>query len=384
MSVLARSSVGTELVGRLAVRGKAAAAVGRELDSLRALGPRLYRSQARDPIAHQLATSGRKSVYRSIWEDAVRAVGGEVREFPPGYLLVQRGDRSLRLWGHFVPVDDPVTLRLAGDKPAAHALLAEAGLPVPRHRTVRVPDLDEALDFLHQTERIVVKPASSTGAGSGVTGGVRTRADFLSARLAAARHDADRLLLEEHADGDEYRVLVLDGDPIGVVRRLPPRVVGDGVSTVKALVHAENLRRQAADGWAGLWPIRLDLDARIALRHQDLGLGSVPAAAHVISVKHSTSEGSEKDATVVEVGDPAVAGVVGDAARAARAIGVRLASVEMVTLDARVPIRDAGGVVIEVNTTPGLAQHYIVSNVDHAVPVAATVIDRLLTAQPPD
>lgn len=384
MSLLARSSVGSELVGRLALRGKAAAAVGRELDSLRALGPRLYRSQARDPSAHHLATSGRASVYRSIWEDAARAVGGELREYPPGYLHVQRGDRSLRLWGHFVPVDDPVTLRLAGDKPAVHLLLAEAGLPVPRHRTVRVHDLDQALDFLDQAGRIVVKPASSTGAGSGVTAGVRTRADFLSARLAAARHDADRLLLEEYAEGDEYRVLVLDGDPIGVVRRLPPRVVGDGVTTVVGLVQAENLRRRDAGGRAGLWPISLDLDARITLRDQDLGLGSVPGAGRVVGVKHSTSEGSEREATVVEVGDPTVAGVVGDAARAARAIGVRLASVEILTLDARVPTRDSGGVVIEVNTTPGIAQHYIVSNVDQAVPVAATVLDRLLAAQSPD
>lgn len=373
-----RGSLAAEALSALAGGGKAGAALGRELDTLLSLGPRLYWRQARDPTARELAGQGRKSVYGRIWEDAAALIGAQLSENPPGYLELRSGDRSLRLWGSLLPVDDPVTLHLAGDKPAAHAVLTAAGLPVPAYCTTAIADLDAALAFLRDHRRIVVKPASSTGAGRGVTGGIDNRGDLLRARLRAARFDSDRMLLEEHAQGKEYRVLVLDGEAVGVVDRLPPRVGGDGTSTIAALVAGENRRRRAAGGAAGLWPIRLDLDALIALRSQGLTVRSIPAAGKMVSVKSTTSEGSERDATVVRLEDPAVAGVVTDAATAAAALGVRLASVEIVTPDPAVSLTSAGGVVIEVNTTPGLAQHYLVGNPREVVPVAATVLSRLL------
>lgn len=373
-----RGSLAAEALSALAGGGKAGAALGRELDSLLSLGPRLYWRQARDPAARELAGHGRTSVYRRIWEDAAAQIGAQLSEGPPGYLVLRLGDRSLRLWGPLLPIDDPVTLQLAGDKPAAHAVLTAAGLPVPPYCTTAITNIDAALAFLRDHRPIVVKPASSTGAGRGVTGGIDNRGDLLRARLRAARFDSDRMLLEEHAQGKEYRVLVLDGEAVGIVYRLPPRVGGDGMSTIAALVARENRRRRAAAGDAGLWPIRLDLDALIALRSQGLTVRSIPEAGKIVSVKSATSEGSERDATVVRLEDPAVAGVVTDAARAAAALGVRLASVEIVTPDPAVSLTSAGGVVIEVNTTPGIAQHYLVGNPREVVPVAATVLSRLL------
>ena len=106
----------------------------------------------------------------------------------------------------------------------------------------------------------------------------------------------------------------------------------------------------------------------------------MPEPGRVVDAKSTTSEGGERDATVVDVDDSRIAGIVGDAARAATAIGARLASVEIVTPDPSVPLAEAGGVVVEVNTTPGIAQHYLVSNPDEIVPVAEAVLQRLLAS----
>ncbi len=364
----------TELLGSLAVRGKAGAAVGRELDAVRTLGPRLYRKQAKDSTASKLAGAGRAAVYRRIWEEAAVEVGAELREYPTGYLELSRGNRVVRLWRHLTPVDDPVTLQLAGDKPAAHELLTRAGISVPPHTTVAVSELDAAVGFVRGHERCVVKPASSTGAGNGVTGAVRDRADLLRARLRAARFDSERLLLERQVEGDEYRVLVFDGEVLGVVRRLPPRVTGDDTSSIAELAERENERRRTAVGEAGLWPIRLDLDAVLALREQGLTVRSSPPRGTVVRVKNATSEGSERDATAIAIDDPAVGGIAADAVRAARALGVRLASVELIAPAAANAAPASDGVVLEVNTTPGLAQHYLVANPGATEPVAVKVL----------
>jgi cyanophycin synthetase len=343
------------------------------------LGPRLYARQWRDSTGSELGGAARVAVYRRIWEQAALAIGATFSEGPPGYQRISRQGREARLWRQLVPLDDPVTLRLAGDKPAAHAVLEEADVPVAPYCAVDVGDLAGAEAFVRAHSPSVVKPASSTGAGRGVTPGVATRTDLLRARLAAARYDSERMLLERQASGDEHRILVLDGEPIGAVLRRPPVLIGDGSSTIAELVERENARRREARGCAGLFPLSLDLDALITLGGSGRSFRSVPGSGEAVTLKSATSQGSERDATVVPIADARIAGAVADAARAARAIGGLFLSVELVTPDPALPLHEAGGIVLEVNTTPGIAQHYLVSNPESIEPVAERVLDRLLT-----
>jgi cyanophycin synthetase len=202
----------------------------------------------------------------------------------------------------------------------------------------------------------------------------------LAARFRCGRYDAEQVLLEAMMRGTEYRLLVLDGTPIGAVVRRAPSVVGDGHSTVAELVVDENNRRGRARGWAGIWPITLDLDAVLTLRSQGLTISSVLPAGRLAQVHMGSTEGSERDADVVDVGDDKLAGVRSAAAAAAAALEAEYVSVEVITDDASVPLEQSGGAVIEVNTTPGIAQHYIVSDPTVVVPVATSVLRRLLTA----
>ena len=70
--------------------------------------------------------------------------------------------------------------------------------------------------------------------------------------------------------------------------------------------------------------------------------------------------------------------VVAAGAEAAQAVGARLAGVDVITPDITLPLGEAGGVVIEVNTTPGYYYHYMQR--DSRVPVASLIVQRLLEA----
>src|SRR2546430_8993753 len=119
-------------------------------------------------------------------------------------------------------LDDEVTLRLAADKPVAHSLLREAGVPVPEHAEFELDDLATPLAFLDRdASPCAVKPASGTDRGTGVTCGVRDRADLLRARLRASRWDR-RLLIERQGPGDPYPPLLLDGELLPPPPRAPP------------------------------------------------------------------------------------------------------------------------------------------------------------------
>lgn len=359
---------------------KGAMTLAREADELRRLGPALYMHQLRDRTGALLSGPYRNAVYTAIWRDAATELGADISPWGDGYLDVRLNAHHARLWQHLVPLGDPIALRLAGDKATAHELLSAVGVPVPPHTLVHASNVRAAEAFVTAHGPCVAKPGRNTGAGSGVTGGITTSGDLLAARFRSGRYDAEQLLLEATVRGSEYRLLVLGGTPIGAVLRRPPSVVGDGRSTVADLVAAENARRCRARGWAAIWPLTLDLDAALTLRAQGLTASSVLPDGRVAQVHVGSSQGNDRDADVLDVDDPGLAGVRAAAMTAAAAFDADYISVEVITEDPSVPLQQSNGAVIEVNTTPGIAQHYIVSDPSAIVPVAVPVLRHLLDA----
>ncbi len=323
--------------------------------------------------AEEQLTAARTAVYRDIWTAAAERAGAQVRETEGGFLQVTRGEAVTLVRENLVELDTPAVLELTGDRVAANAYLARGGLPVTDSLGFTLADPRPALDFLRTHGRCVVKPAYGTGAGAGVTCDVQTLEDLVRAALSAVRY-CPELVVERQLDGDEYRMLVLDGTVVGAVRRRPPSVVGDGGSTVTELVLAENRRRLAAGGHEGLFLLQLGLDACLTLRRQGLSPASVPGDGERVTVARAVNTGAAADCEAVRP-SPALAA---DAVAATQALGLRLASVEIATPLPDLGTAAPGAGVIEVNSTPGLTYHYHVRNAAGVQPVADAVLDVLL------
>ncbi len=365
----------TRALAALAERGRVGAELGWRLDMVRALGPVAAARHLR-PGSDPSTTW--EDFHRRIWQEAADAVGAELEDLGAGFLVLRRGGRSTTVWQYHVMLDDPVTLRLALDKRLGHRLLAVAGLPVPSQLEFALDDLGAAQAFLAGSPSpCVVKPASGTGGGHGVTCGIARADDLVRACVRACRWDR-RLLIERQAAGDEYRLLVCEGELLDVIRRRPPVLVADGRSTVRQLVEAENVRRAALCGWAGLRPIDIDLDCLFTLRAAGLTLRSVLPEGRPIRVKSTANSSGPSDNETVHA---VSAELVAEAVTAARVLGVRLAGVEVITPDPGTSLRRAGGVVVEVNGTPGLHYHYLVANPERSTAVAAPILSRLLAPE---
>ena len=362
-----------ELLARTGRPGRDAAA---GLDLLRSVGLRESRRRRRDGARRDaLSGDGRRPGYTALWQTAAAQVGAEVLDLGGGFLELRRDEASTRVWNGWVMLDDIVTLRLAEDKALAHGLLADAGLPSPAHRRFDRDDLLPALEFLAAVgSACVVKPLASAG-GSGITAGVRTPAQLRRACLRAGR-ESRALIVERQAPGDVLRILLYDGEPLDVLRRRPPTVVGDGRSTITELIAAENDRRFAAAAGERPWVLRADLDCVFTLQHAGLSLRSVPPAGERVAVKTAVSQNgpADNESILGETSDELLAA----AALAARTLGVRLAGVDVITRDPARSLSDAGGVILEVNARPGLHYHGEVREPERAVPVATLILDRLL------
>lgn len=355
---------------------------GRYLDVLRSAGFRYawYRVR-RDSRQSALRASGRRALYQRIWTDAAAALDATIVDLGNGFLEIERNGASTRVRDRHVMLDDAVTLRLASDKRMVTRLLTAAGLPTPEQIEFEQQTVHRAESFLAESDAAcVVKPASGTGGGTGVTTGVRTASELRRASRRAAR-SGGRLVIERQADGSVFRLLFLDGELLDVVRRGPPTVTGNGRAEIRDLVMAADRRRALDPGNEGVEPLTIDDDSLITLARAGMSPRTQPAPGVAVAVKTATNQNGPRDNAAYRgvLSDALVA----DAARAASVLGLRLAGIDVITPDPKVPLVENGGVLLEVNGAPGLHHHYQVNNTEAATPVAVPILRRLLGEGPP-
>jgi cyanophycin synthetase len=326
----------------------------------------------------QIYFQHRVAEYRQMWQQIAEAQGGVFTELASDLWQIDIGARRVRILNYKVEFDNPVTLGLAGRKTVVHRLLNAAGLPVPEHAVFTLDRLDDARRFVERhPQGCVIKPAGGSG-GVGVTTHVLGPGEVRRAALLASLYDTE-LLVETMIPGESYRLLVLEGKVINAVVRRGPRLEGDGVSTVHRLLDAENSRRKATR----LPPLDVDRDCLFTLHYQGLTLESRPEKGRVFVAKSINDPRKYVEVRTVYTNtadDLICDSIRRDAEAAARLVGSDFLGVDVITPDPSVTLRESGGVINEVNTTPALHHHYDASH--QAYPEAAVlVLQALLNRQ---
>jgi cyanophycin synthetase len=319
---------------------------------------------------------GRSTFYRSLWQEAAAAVGAPITYPDDYYAEIRLPGSVLRVHDHITSLDDLATGTIAANKPLVDRLLAARGLPVPRSVVCRFDDARTGWAFAGALGcSCVVKPARGTGGGTGITTGVSGKVALVAAMARAGGHCHD-VIIEEHLPGDNYRLLYLDGELLDALQRRPPTLCGDGRATIKQLIAADDERLRERGVGLDRSPFAIDRELRRALRDSGRRLSTVPGSGELVRLKAVVSQnGTQYNEPVNDRVCPAVAQA---GAQAAAAVGVRLAGVDVITTDPSVPLGASGGAIIEVNTTPGLHYHYMVTG--EPTPVALLILQRLSEA----
>lgn len=243
----------------------------------------------------------------------------------------------------------------AENKCLTYSILAGHGINVPDYRAMlsdaAVPV--EAFTMLKRHAELVVKPAQ-TNHGDGITVGVNSVKRLQEAVEYAKRYCKleDDIIIQQQVYGKEYRFLVVDGKTIAVAHRRPPRVIGDGESTVLELIEQANLDPRRGDGHSSILT-KISLDDVVHFAGKNL-LTRIPDDGEVLEVLATSnlSRGGE----AVDCTDIASKELMDMAAKAAQSCFLGVAGVDIMTSDITTSdISDS--YVIEVNLTPGIRMH---------------------------
>ena len=323
-------------------------------------------------------TEIRHRAYFNWWVAAAEEMGAEITDIGQRYCRITKGELSTIIQDSSVNIDTYLSAMLVGNKPFIHDILESTGCRVPRYREYDFADLETAADFMASVGgRFVVKP-SAGWAGFGVTTGVNSRSRLRRASIAAASANfRQRPMIEEEVEGDSFRLLYLDGRLIDAVQRRRPTVIGDGKSTIRQLIRRENEQRLGSGPSRAFWHLAVDLDCEFYLEDMGLSLSTVPPAGELRDVKNVANQNSNRDNSTVRRDVHPYFHDLGR--RICSLLGVKFIGVDVMAPDLTVPLDDNGGMVNEINVSPGLHHHELIANPEEGAKVFSQVLNYIFS-----
>lgn len=284
-------------------------------------------------------------------------------------LRLTKSGRITHVIGYDFALNSATAKMLCKDKSATSDLLAHVGLPRVEHRIFHGPQLkgyvpshgnwQVMLKLFNDWGRdVVCKPNEGTG-GKNVMR-AQSEAELEEAAMEVLTRSRALCLSPFERVDSEYRVAVLDGEMQFVYRKERPALAGDGRRTLRELL-IDRLRQ--AKNFTG------EVRGLVNLGDDVEGFERVPAADEtvVLNWRHNLGQGAAPK--LIEKEAPEVRAIGELALRAVAALGVRLASVDIMATV-------SGPKVLEINS--GIMMENLVRSSSFGQTMAYDFYDRIV------
>jgi cyanophycin synthetase len=273
------------------------------------------------------------------------------RHLGAGVFQLGWGAHRVQILHSKVDSDSALGVAVAQNKWVASEWMRRAGLPAPLHRLVG-NEMEAVAAQSTFGWPLVVKPADRDR-GEGVTVDI-TSETALGSAFRQASGLSSQVLVERQVRGVCHRLLVVRGEVLYAVKRLPIAVQGDGQRTISELIAAANAVQLALPSWARAPLYPSDEPALACLQQADWNLDSVPPTGVWAALRRIESTqwgGLDEDYSASLHPDNAAI-----ACQAAALFGLDVAGVDIISPDITRAWHENGAIINEVNSAPVLGQ----------------------------
>src|SRR6201988_4832660 len=246
-----------------------------------------------------------------------------------------------------------IAVELASDKEETNKILASLGLPVPQQELVQSET--QAVRAARRIGFPVVTKPYNGNHGRGISIRLMSEPEVVHGFNVAREHSRS-VVVESFLEGDDHRLLVVNGELVAATRRTPGHVVGDGERNILQLIELVNQDPRRGVGHEKvLTRLELDAQAEKMLERANLTRDSVPEAGRVVYLRSTANLSTGGTATdVTDIIHPDNRDM---AVRAIRAIGLDVGGVDFLSPNIAESYRTIGGGICEVNAAPGFRMH---------------------------
>lgn len=283
----------------------------------------------------------------------------------------RRGPARAQLFGYDFSLNTATARAICKDKAATSAMLAHAGVPHIPHWLFHTPEMAAYVPHTGNWNSLLNLLAAHPGGlvckPNEGTGGNHVRHVKTTLQLEAAVSEifavTRALCVSPFVSFDaEYRVAILRADVEFIYQKRRPVLTGDGRQTVRALL----LARLAGNPWT-----KSEFEALSDSLAAGLRLDDIPPAGALVPLhwKHNLGHGSAPELLPLDA--PAAPPLIDLARRAADAVDVAVASVDIAAT--------AGGPrIMEINS--GIMMESLVAALPEGRTLARHFYDRILCA----
>ncbi len=248
-----------------------------------------------------------------------------------------------------------ISVDIATNKAATKKLLGEMGVPVPKGFRIRdEEELERTVESVGFP--VVIKPLDGNH-GRGATIGIENLETARAAFHKAQEQSRSKyVIVEKMLAGNDFRALVVNNRLIAVAERTPAHVVGDGESTVQALIAKVNADPRRGYGHENvLTQIDVDQSTVQILAGKNYTLETVLTDGEILHLK--TTANLSTGGTAIDRTDEAHPENIFLFERIAKIIGLDISGIDIIAPNITEPIRENGGGIIEINAAPGFRMH---------------------------
>ncbi len=246
-----------------------------------------------------------------------------------------------------------ISADISSNKQLTKSILKEHNIPVPYGKVV-FSEISAVMVANQIGMPVVVKPFDGNQ-GKGVHLNLKSETEIKAAFQEAAKY-SNGIIVEKFVAGRDFRVLVVGDGVSAVSERLPASVIGDGVHSIQELVEIANQDENRGEQHEKpLTKIRLDAVSLNVLQKNKMDADFVPKQGRQVVLRENGNLST--GGTAIDCTDRIHPDNVDLAIRAANAIGIDIAGIDIVTQDISQSILETGGAVVEVNTAPGIRMH---------------------------
>jgi len=282
------------------------------------------------------------------------------------------GKNQVRFQATITQFTSNIAVDIACNKEQTKRMLDDASIPVAKGSIcVDEEDLKNTIDKIGYP--IVLKPLDGNH-GKGASINVNTWEDAV-AGLEYAKKYSRRVIVEKFITGFDFRMLVINNQLVAAAQRVPAHVKGDGTHTIEQLIEIENRDPRRGYGHENvLTEIEVDRDTLDLLAKMNYSVETVPAKDEIVYLKSTANLST--GGTSIDVTDMVHPENIFLSERISRVIGLDVCGIDIMASNLTQPLKENGGVVLEVNAAPGFRMHLAPSE---GLPrnVAAPVIDML-------
>jgi D-alanine-D-alanine ligase-like ATP-grasp enzyme len=265
------------------------------------------------------------------------------------------GKRSALTISFSTSKDSRMGKQIQSDKYLTNRLMDRLSIPGAPWENIKSEEHLKQI-FENYKKPVVIKPTAFTG-GRGVHTKITTIEQALEAYknivdITIEKNSKSKIIIQEQIEGEDYRILTVNGKLQAATKRMPASVQGDGQKTIKELIETKNKdpRRDINSPTHTLKPINIDKPLIDCLQEQQLNLKYIPKKGEEILVRKVAS--MSQGGTTVDFTDKVHKQIKILSETLAHSLRVYVLGIDVICKDISKPLTKENGGIIEVNTMP--------------------------------